>query len=64
MPNKGNSYHGQGEHSAAVPDKPQVTEATLQELGIMSRQQTSYEWGGFRYTNALDAVAAAKRARQ
>ena len=29
--------------------------------GITSVPSTSYEWGGYRYTNAHDAIAAAKR---
>ena len=34
----------------------------LKRLGIKSTLTTLYEWGGFRYTNAGDAIAAAKRA--
>ncbi|GAA4040877.1 hypothetical protein GCM10022281_22300 [Sphingomonas rosea] len=56
--------HDQAEHSASVPAPEHVPHALLTELGIVSRQQTSFEWGGFRYTNALDAIAAAKRARK
>ena len=33
----------------------------LECLGIKSVATTTYEWGGFRYTNAADAIAAAKR---
>jgi hypothetical protein len=36
--------------------------AQLERYGIVSRTVAIYEWGGFRYTNASDAVAAAKRA--
>jgi hypothetical protein len=35
--------------------------ALLAQYGITSVQATSYEWGGYRYTNAHDAIAAAKR---
>ena len=33
----------------------------LAQYGIIAVPLTSYEWGGFRYTNAHDAIAAAKR---
>jgi hypothetical protein len=34
----------------------------LERFGIISHQQTSYEWNGYRYSNSADALAAAKRA--
>ena len=34
----------------------------LQRLGIITHQHTSYEWNGYRYSNSVDAIAAAKRA--
>jgi hypothetical protein len=30
--------------------------------GIVPVQLTVFDWGGYRYTNASDAIAAAKRA--
>jgi hypothetical protein len=33
----------------------------LAALGIACIQTTTFEWGGYRYTNAHDAIAAAKR---
>jgi hypothetical protein len=33
----------------------------LAQYGITVVPATSYEWGGYRYTNAHDAIAAAKR---
>lgn len=36
-------------------------EAELVQYGIVSIPTTFFEWGGFRYTNAHDAIAAAKR---
>ena len=33
----------------------------LAQFGITAVPLTSYEWGGYRYSNAHDAVAAAKR---
>ena len=38
--------------------------AELERLGIKSVQAITYEWGGFRYTNMADAIAAAKRTIQ
>jgi hypothetical protein len=37
-------------------------EADLSRYGITSHEHTSYEWNGYRYSNAADAIAAAKRA--
>jgi len=36
----------------------------LAQFGIISRQHTVYEWNGFRYSSASDAIAAAKRAER
>jgi hypothetical protein len=36
-------------------------EQELSALGITSVQIKSFEWGGYRYTNAHDAIAAARR---
>ena len=37
-------------------------QAELLANGIKSSLVAMYEWNGFRYTNATDAIAAAKRA--
>lgn len=37
-------------------------DADLSRYGITAHQHTSYEWNGYRYSNASDALAAAKRA--
>lgn len=34
----------------------------LERYGIAAVQLTVFDWGGYRYTNAADAIAAAKRA--
>ena len=51
---------------AAAPEPLDETSAAtageLDRLGITSRQHISYEWNGYRYSNATDAIAAAKRA--
>jgi hypothetical protein len=35
----------------------------LKRYGIVPVQLTVFDWGGFRYTNASDAIAAAKRGK-
>ena len=37
-------------------------DATLAKLGIVRVPITTFEWNGYRYTNASDAIAAAERA--
>ena len=48
-------------HAAAGP--AQIC-AELDRYDIAVVLHTVYEWSGYRYTNALDAIAAAKRARK
>jgi hypothetical protein len=43
------------------PAAVDATDAELRQLGIVARQHTTYEWSGFRYSSASDAIAAAKR---
>jgi hypothetical protein len=38
------------------------TESELKKLGITPVQLTVFHWGGYRYSNSRDAIAAAKRA--
>ena len=38
-------------------------QSELDRHGISTREHTIYEWGGYRYTQAADAIAAAKRGR-
>ena len=38
-----------------------IDDAELVRLGIERVQTDSFRWGGYRYSNASDAVAAAKR---
>lgn len=35
--------------------------ALLKRYGITTVPRPTYEWGGYRYTNPGDAIAAAKR---
>ena len=39
-----------------------IDEAELARLGIERVQTETFLWGGYRYTNLGDAVAAARRA--
>lgn len=41
---------------------PPETCAELDRYDVAVVLQAIYEWGGYRYTNASDAIAAAKRA--
>ena len=41
---------------------PDHLKAELKHHGIASVQLTVFDWGGYRYSNARDAIAAAKRA--
>jgi hypothetical protein len=36
-------------------------QSELRRYGIMPVQLTVFDWGGYRYTNSRDAIAAAKR---
>ena len=47
---------------APVDETPNGRDADLRRLGITTREHTSYEWNGYRYSNATDAIAAARRA--
>ena len=38
------------------------TETELKKLGITPVQMTAFHWGGYRYSNSRDAIAAARRA--
>ncbi len=39
-----------------------VSKAELSKFGIVTIPLEVFEWGGYRYTNAYDALAAARRA--
>lgn len=38
-----------------------IDDAELKRLGIERQQTEAFLWGGYRYSNVRDAVAAAKR---
>jgi hypothetical protein len=41
--------------------RPESEDALLKQLGIERVKSETFHWSGYRYTNASDAVAAAKR---
>jgi hypothetical protein len=49
--------HGPG----VAKDSSLDVAALLKRYGITTVPRPTYEWGGYRYTNAHDAIAAAKR---
>jgi hypothetical protein len=49
-------------HGPLAPQQGAVTQTDLLTLyGIKAVPGISYEWGAYRYTNATDAISAAKR---
>lgn len=42
-------------------DRDEVSQADLDRFGIERVPADHFLWGGYRYSNARDAVAAAKR---
>ena len=42
--------------------KDWVSKSELDKFGIVTVPTDVFTWGGYRYTNARDALAAAKRA--
>ena len=42
-------------------ERDHVDDAELARLGITRVPADVYHWGGYRYSNARDALAAAKR---
>ena len=49
------------EAAAPAAQRPEIA-VQLDRYDIATILKASYEWGGFRYSNASDAIAAAKRA--
>ena len=44
------------------PELDSDLRSKLERLGITVVPRAVYEWGGYRYSNASDAIAAAERA--
>ena len=55
---------GSVSHSPQAAAGPPHICAELDRYDIAVVLQAVYEWGGYRYANALDAIAAAKRGRK
>ena len=51
-------------HPASAAAGSPETCAELDRYDIAVVLKAAYEWGGYRYTNASDAIAAAKRNRK
>jgi hypothetical protein len=54
----------ENEGGPARPPETQAREdlqSELKKLGITPVQLTVFDWGGYRYSNSKDAIAAAKR---
>ena len=45
----------------AMSDPEDIEAAALKQYGITPVQLTVFDWGGYRYSNSRDALAAAKR---
>ena len=52
----------EGGPSGAASSRSKCLEDDLARFGIVPVAVTTFEWGDYRYTNAKDAIAAAKRA--
>jgi hypothetical protein len=54
------------DNEGGPPPAHRSSEASMHDelaaLGIACIHTKTFEWGGYRYTNAHDAIAAAKRA--
>lgn len=48
-------------YAAAGPRDHAEIARQLDRYGVATVLKPSYEWGGYRYSNATDAIAAAKR---
>ena len=55
-------WEDEGGHAAPKRNAATEQRNELDRLGIKSTPTTVFEWGGYKYTNANDAIAAAKRA--
>ena len=61
MPKPSETKPEQAAAPAAEKNSPQEIAALLTQYGVTTVPKPVYEWGGHRYTNATDAIAAAKR---
>jgi len=61
-PNSTDCWENEGGASRPATSVSEDTEAAaLKQYGITPVQLTVFDWGGYRYSNSRDAIAAAKR---
>ena len=61
---KGSTDRWENEGGPMAPRRtpaPDELHIELKRYGIVPVQLTVFEWGGYRYSNASDAIAAARR---
>lgn len=60
---KGSTDRWDNEGGQIRPEMPSddALELELKRYGIVPVKLTVFDWGGYRYSNATDAIAAAKR---
>ena len=61
---KGSTDRWENEGGPVAPRRtpaPDELQIELKRYGIVPVQLTVFEWGGYRYSNASDAIAAARR---
>ena len=58
---RGSTDRWENEGGPMRPERP-TPNAELKRYGVVPVQLIVFDWGGYRYTNAGDAIAAAKRA--
>jgi hypothetical protein len=54
-------WENEGGFMRAERPSPGEIQAELKRYGVVPVQLTVFDWGGYRYSNVSDAIAAAKR---
>ena len=60
---RGSTDRWENEGGPMRPERPSPDDlqVELKRYGVVPVQLTVFDWGGYRYSNATDAIAAAKR---
>ena len=60
---RGSTDRWENEGGPMRPERPPPDDlqVELKRYGVVPVQLTVFDWGGYRYSNATDAIAAAKR---
>ena len=60
---RGSTDRWENEGGPIRPERPTPhdLQVELKQYGVVPVQLTVFDWGGYRYSNAKDAIAAAKR---